>query len=220
MGCFLEQRLELRSNAVKVLVADDDATTRRMLVAFLEKWGYTVVEAADGKEALAVLEGRDPPRLAVLDWVMPEVDGIELCRRVRASALGELCYIILLTARDAKADIVVGLDAGANDYITKPFDGEELQARVAVGSRVVELQDALVERLRELEEAVQHIRTLQGILPICMHCHRIRDDRASWQQLEHYVQTHSEARFSHGLCPECLAKYYPEPTGHESTDPP
>ena len=107
-----------------------------------------------------------------------------------------------------KEDIVAGLEAGANDHITKPFDRDELKARVRVGQRVIELQSALADRVRELEEAMSHIRTLQGILPICMHCHRIRNDQESWERIESYIQEHSEAQFSHGLCPECLEKYY------------
>jgi AmiR/NasT family two-component response regulator len=101
------------------------------------------------------------------------------------------------------------LQSGANDYIIKPFHNEEFRARLDIGCRMVELQTALVERVKELENALAEIKTLQGLLPICMHCHKIREGRDGWTRLEEYVSRHSEAKFSHGLCPECLAKFYP-----------
>jgi len=113
--------------------------------------------------------------------------------------------------KDRKEDIVSGLDAGANDYVIKPFEQEELRARLRVGERVVELQSALNDRVKELQKALSHIKTLQGILPICMHCHKIRDDQDVWQRLEKYIAEHSGVQFSHGLCPECRKKYYPDP---------
>jgi len=196
---------------VKILAAEDDRTSRLLLESVLKKWGYEVVSACDGNEAWAALQAEDAPRLAVLDWMMPGMDGIEICRKVRAQDERHPTYIILLTALGRKEDIVQGLEAGADDYVTKPFDSRELQARVRAGQRVVELQSALANRVAELQEALDHVKTLQGILPICMHCHRIRDDNESWQRIDAYISEHSDAEFSHGLCPECLEKYYPEP---------
>ena len=118
-------------------------------------------------------------------------------------------YIIILTARGAKEDIVAGLGAGADDYVTKPFDIDELRARIEVGRRVVGLQAALADRVEELQAALDHVKTLQGILPICMHCHKIRNDHDSWERIEKYIAQHTEAQFSHSLCPECLKKHYP-----------
>ncbi|HOJ32402.1 MAG TPA: response regulator [Candidatus Hydrogenedentes bacterium] len=201
---------------MQVLVADDDAVTRKLLTASLTKWGYTVIEVSNGIEALNALEAEKPPPLAVIDWIMPGMDGVDICRRVHQTQRDETCYIILLTARSTTQDIITGLDAGANDYIIKPFDSGELQARVNVGKRVVELEVALRQRVTELKDALKHIKTLQGILPICMYCHRIRTDEESWQKLEHYIQEHSEAQFSHSLCPECLEKYYPKPQDYDT----
>jgi len=195
---------------MKVLIAEDDGTSRTILETLLKHWGYEVEVTTDGNEAWAALQKENAPRLAVLDWMMPGMDGVDVVRRLRSESKSTPTYIILLTALDGKENIVAGLDAGADDYVTKPFGKEELQARVRVGERMVELQSALSDRVRELQKALDHVKTLQGILPICMHCHKIRTDEKSWQRIEGYIEQHSEAQFSHGLCPECMEKYYPE----------
>jgi response regulator RpfG family c-di-GMP phosphodiesterase len=132
---------------------------------------------------------------------------LEVCRAAR-NCLSAPPHIILVTARDDVTDKIRGLESGADDYITKPFANEEFRARLRVGARIVELRSKLQKRIAELEDARQHIRVLQGLLPICMHCHRIRQDDGIWQQLEAYVRDHSEADFSHGICPECRDHYY------------
>ena len=188
---------------MKILIAEDDVVSRRMLQAFLLRWGYEVVIATDGAEAWRVLESGDAPKLAILDWMMPVMDGIEICRRVRLLPQASPAYLILLTARGGSQDIVQGLDAGADDYVTKPFSCEELRARVHVGVRMVELQTILAARVGELERALAGVNQLQGLLPICSYCKKIRDDRNYWQQVEGYISAHSEAQFSHGICPDC-----------------
>ena len=192
---------------MKILIADDDAISRRLLQTSLEKWGHEVVAANDGAQAWHVLQGSDPPKLAIVDWMMPEMDGTEVCRKVRERPETRSTYIILLTARGQRADIVAGLGSGADDYVTKPFDGEELRARVQTGVRIMDLQKALGERVRDLEEALARVRRLHGLLPICSYCKKIRNDRDYWQQVDDYVSEHSEAQFSHGICPDCYAKY-------------
>jgi DNA-binding response OmpR family regulator len=181
-----------------------------VLVSVLKKWGYEVVTTCDGSEAWAALQSEDAPRLAILDWMMPGMDGIEICRKVREKEDGEAIYIILLTALADKYNIVTGLDAGADDYLTKPFNKDELHSRIRVGERVLALQTSLAERVRDLRKALDEIKTLQGIIPICMHCHRIRSEHEAWEKLEKYFEERSDAQFSHSLCPECLEKYYPE----------
>jgi CheY-like chemotaxis protein len=189
---------------MKILVADDDAISRFMLETALSMWGYSVVTARDGREAWEILQSKDAPQLAVLDWIMPEIDGLEVCRKTRL--LGSRhAYLILLTARDEKEDIVCGLEAGANDYLTKPFDEDELRARVAVGAQMIALQEELVRRVSELEAALAHVKTLQGMLPICSYCKNIRDDKNYWHDVESYITAHSEAIFSHSICPNCFA---------------
>ena len=188
---------------MKVLIAEDDPVSRRVLAAMLDKFGYEVVVAADGAEAWNALQSADTPNLAILDWMMPEIDGIELCRRVRATPTATPPYLILLTAKSGKEDVVAGLDAGANDYLTKPFDRAELRARVQVGAQVLELQAKLAERIRELEDAFSQVKQLQGLLPICSYCKKIRDEQNYWQRVDSYISEHAEVVFSHGICPDC-----------------
>jgi DNA-binding response OmpR family regulator len=189
-----------------VLIAEDDRITRCMLEGALAGWGYQPVGAADGLHALQILQEDDAPKMAVLDWAMPGLDGPEVCRRVRSKPSAEPTYLVLLTGRDAKADVVAGLGAGANDYLVKPFDREELRARLQVGRQVVELQRSLAARVRELEEALAQVKQLRTLLPICSWCKKVRDDSNYWHQVETYLLDHSEIRFSHGICPACLEK--------------
>jgi len=137
---------------------------------------------------------------------MPGMAGVEICRKVRELPAVQALYIILLTAKGDRKDIIEGLEAGADDYITKPFDRGELRARLQAGVRILELQRKLADRVKELEEAASHIKTLQGFLPICCYCKKIRTDQNYWQQFEGYISQHYELRFSHGICPECYKK--------------
>jgi len=192
---------------MRILIAEDDAVSRRRLEATLRKWGYEVLAVEDGLAAWEVLQGETPPSLAILDWMMPGMDGIEVCRKVRERSPSRPLYIIVLTARGSREDVVAGLQAGGDDYVTKPFDREELHARVRVGLRVLQLQMNLAARVRELEEALARVKQLQGLLPICSYCKKIRDDQNYWQQVEGYISEHSEAIFSHGICPDCFEKF-------------
>jgi DNA-binding response OmpR family regulator len=123
---------------MQILIAEDDDTSRIVLAGVLKKNGYEVIAKSNGLQALEILQGPNAPRLAILDWMMPELDGLEVIRRVRATTSGLPPYILLLTARDEKSDIIVGLETGANDYLAKPFDPGELRARIAVGRRMIE----------------------------------------------------------------------------------
>jgi len=188
---------------VRILIAEDDAVSRRVLEATLVKWGYEVVVTTDGQQALEALTQPEAPSLAVLDWMMPGLDGSEVCRRVRQTVGDRLLYLILLTAKGRKEDIVEGLTAGADDYVVKPFDRAELKARINVGERILRLQAELATRVKELELALSKVKLLQGLLPICCYCKKIRDDQNYWRQVEAYVTSHSEAQFTHAICPEC-----------------
>ena len=139
---------------MKILIAEDDSVSRRVLEVTLVKWGYEVIVAGDGEEALAALQSADAPPLAILDWMMPGKDGVEVCGRVRQTPSSTPIYIILLTAKTEVEDVVKGLDAGADDYLTKPFERAELRARIEVGVRVVNLQKKLAKRVEELNLAL------------------------------------------------------------------
>ena len=195
---------------MRILVAEDELIIRTLVGDVLKKSGFDVVKVSDGANALGAMQAPDAPPLAILDWMMPEVDGLEVVRRIRAQSTNRPPYLILLTARDSKVDLVAGLQAGANDYVSKPFDPRELLARVAVGRRMIELQEMLAARIEELGQALEEIKTLRGILPICANCKKIRDDQGYWQQVEVYIHDHTDAQFSHGICPECIRKLYPD----------
>ena len=188
-----------------VLVAEDDRVTAEILSRTLKRWEFDVTVVANGAEAWEHLRAATGPSLAILDWMMPELDGPEVCRRVRAELPLAHMYLMLLTARESRGDLVAGLNAGADDYVTKPFDAEELRARVQVGVRILTLQQTLAERVAELQAALSSVKQLRGLLPICSYCKRIRGDDQYWQQLEGYVSEHSDAQFSHGICPTCYA---------------
>lgn len=147
-----------------ILIAEDDPVSTELISTRLTKWGYDVVATKDGAEAMTILRGKDAPSLAILDWMMPGLDGLEICRRVRETK--KTVYIILVTARGEKENVIEGLRAGADDYLIKPFDKDELRARILVGLRVMELQEALVRRVEELESAALEIRSLKLQLPL------------------------------------------------------
>jgi DNA-binding response OmpR family regulator len=191
---------------MRILIAEDDRVISRLLEVTLASWGYEVTVTCDGRSACAALEVADPPRLALLDWMLPEMDGLEICRRVRLTETGKTIYIVLLTTRNRKEDLIAGLDGGADDYVTKPFDREELRARLRAGCRIVELQTSLAQRMAELKESTTRISTLQELLPMCAWCKKVRDDHNYWQAVEGYVSEHTDMRFTHGICPDCMKK--------------
>ncbi|MGH7672860.1 MAG: response regulator [Gemmatimonadales bacterium] len=175
-----------------LLIAEDEPVSQLQLAAALKGMGHEVTVAGDGPEAGAVLQlGHFP--VVISDWQMPGIDGPELCRRMRARHEDRYTYFILITATGGKQRYLEGMDAGADDFITKPVDLEELRARLKVAERILGLR--------------QHVQQLEGLLPICAYCKRIRDRDEQWQPMERYVEARSEAQFSHGYCPDCYEKY-------------
>ncbi len=147
---------------MKILITEDDRTSRWALEAILKKGGYEVIATSNGKEAWQVMEGENPPPLAIVDWMMPEMNGVEFCRKVRESAALSSTYIILLTSKRKRDDFVTGLDSGADDFIRKPFDRDELLARLRGAERIIKLQSSLATQVRGFNPALSKIKTLQG----------------------------------------------------------
>lgn len=196
----------MSSDSNRILIAEDHHVSRHLLQRNLSNWGFEVITAEDGEAAVRVLEAKDAPPLAIVDWMMPRMDGLEVCRRVRALKDRPYIYLVLLTAKSHKEEIATGLEAGADDYIVKPFDPDEMRARLKVGQRVVELERTLARKIDDLQSALSDVRKLKNLLPICMYCKSVRDDQDYWHQIEEYIHTETGADFSHGICPDCLEK--------------
>ncbi len=194
---------------MRILIADDDAISRKALERTLRNWGHDLVSFADGHAAWAALQSDDAPRLAILDWVMPGLEGPELCSRARALGRPVPTYLILLTSKDTTGDVVAGLESGADDYVTKPFERAELQSRIRVGERVIGLQQIMADRVRELEDSLARVKRLHGLLPVCAWCKRVRSDGDYWQSVEEYVCELADLKVTHGICPACLARECP-----------
>ena len=188
---------------MRALIADDNRIETAILSKTVQRLDIDVTVVHDGAEAWEKLIEDDGPSLAILDWMMPKVDGLELCRRIRQDPARAHMYVILLTGRTNQADIVAGLESGADDYIVKPFAPDELRARIQVGTRVLKLQEKLAERVTELEAALSRVKRLHGLLPICSYCKRIRGDDQYWRQVDAYIVEHTDAKFTHGICPPC-----------------
>lgn len=176
---------------MKILIAEDDAVSRLILERTLNGWGHSATSCDNGGAAWALYRVGDF-RVVISDWMMPEMDGPELCRRIRSLKRTDYTYVILLTAKTGKESFLEGMEAGADDYLTKPFDADELKVRLKAAERILTLQT--------------DVQVLRGILPICAWCKRIRNDQAFWQTAEEYLKSHADVDFSHSICPECAEK--------------
>jgi phosphoserine phosphatase RsbU/P len=171
-----------------ILIVEDDSDAREMLQVLLQQDGHEVDAAVNGEEGWRLFQNNEFS-VVISDWLMPETNGLELCRRIRASETLRYCYIILLTALQGKANYLEAMNAGTDDFMPKPYDPEELRARLVVAERIVRLQD--------------RIKHLEGVLPTCMYCKKIRDERNHWTSIESYISQRTDASFSHGVCPDC-----------------
>ena len=190
---------------MNILVVDDDPTLRFILKGALGKLGHSVALAKDGAEALQAFEKCHVP-LVISDMLMPGMDGLELCRRIRKADRSQYTYIILLTAVEGRTGFLDGMEAGADDFITKPFDKEILAARSVVADRILKLQS--------------QVKQLAGLLPICALCKKVRDDQNYWHQVESFIARHTDATFTHSYCPDCFKKLLSEIEGGDPNPKP
>ncbi len=207
-----------------ILFVDDDALTRNVTTRVLEGAGFAVVLATTGLAGLELVR-QHRPDLILLDVNLPDLSGVEVCRQIKADPALAHLFVVMASASQITSDQQsAGLEAGADGYIARPIANRELLARVeaflrikrvetALRQREAELQTALREKehlITELKAALSEVKTLSGLLPICAGCKKVRDDQGFWSQVETYVSQHTDATFTHGLCPGCIAKYYPE----------
>ena len=181
-------------NEKNTILIVDDTPDNITLLNNLLKDDYNTKIATNGNKALKIASSDDPPELILLDIMMPEMDGYEVCERLKSDDKTRDIPVIFLTAKREPEDLVRAFNVGAVDYVVKPFNANELLMRVRTHV--------------ELKLAREEIKTLKGIIPICAHCKKIRDDKGFWDQVETYITRHTEARFSHGLCPHCEKELY------------
>lgn len=191
---------------LRVLVAEDDEKTSKVLASLLQRHNYEVSVVSDGQAALECLIGPNPPQATLLDWEMPQLDGLHVCRAVRTmpKSAYSYTYIIMVTARDQPQDVLAAFAAGVDDILSKPVDTAQLLARLRCGERVLALEERCSHRIADLEKALDQVRQLQRLLPICMYCKKVRDDGNYWQEIDAYIHTHTGTDFSHGICPSCM----------------
>jgi DNA-binding response OmpR family regulator len=194
-----------------ILIVDDDEPTRTALARVLRRAGFQVTTAANGEEGFALARELQP-WLVLTDMVMPVLDGMGLCRRIKAEPSLAGTLVVVCSARRTSSDEQAeGLDAGADGYLGQPISSRELVARVEAMLRIRRAEEERDRLIVELREALATVKVLRGLIPICSHCKRILDDQGYWNRLEQYLHEHTEAEFTHALCPACLEKHYPRP---------
>ena len=188
----------------RVLCVEDDPATQVVLSGIIEDAGWQPELALNATVARRTLEANPDIHVVLLDWMLPDGSGVDLCRELKAVS-GASLYVILVTVRAAPEDVETGLDAGADDYLVKPVSPVEVRARVRSGFRAAEAQRQLAERLAQLEQALKRVSNLESLLPLCMYCRRINSSE-TWQSVEDYLWDHVDVKLSHGCCPDCLSK--------------
>ena len=188
----------------RVLVAEDDERSRDGLVRLLQREGYEVSVANDGQAAIHILLAPNPPQIALIDWEMPRLDGIHVCWAVRSMPANPYTYIIMVTARAEPADALAAFAAGVDDFLSKPINSLQLLARLRCGERVLGLEKRCADRVADLKGALDEVRKLQSLLPICKYCKRVRDDADCWQVFDGYLRDEAGTDFSKVVCPDCM----------------
>ncbi len=198
-----------RKNKPIILMVDDNPTNLRVLGHILKGLDVELSVASSGEIAIEIIK-ETPPDLILLDVMMPSLNGFEVCTKLKENETTRDIPIIFITALTDKEDIVRGFELGAVDYVTKPFNPKELLARVKTHLELKQARDNQASLISELQQALSDVKRLKGLLPICAHCKKVRNDTGYWQQVETYIESRSEAQFSHGICPDCIQKYYAE----------
>ena len=184
----------------RMLIVDDDQLNVSVLTEILKN-DYKIMTAESGDEALKAVTGAHPPDLILLDILMPDMDGYQVCRLIKADPKTAHIPIVFVTAVSEAMDAAKAFEIGAVDYVTKPFNPITVKARINTHIK-------LSTTMQELENALKEVKRLNGLLPICASCKKIRDDKGYWNQIESYIEKHSDAAFSHGMCPECSDELY------------
>ncbi|OHD17399.1 MAG: hypothetical protein A2087_07465 [Spirochaetes bacterium GWD1_61_31] len=193
----------------KILVVDDIALNIEIVLNILGESGCELLTANSGSSALELIQNSQPD-LILLDIMMPDIDGFSVLSRIKQHPSTKDIPVIFLTSIDEMQSLIEGFKLGAVDYIKKPFNPYELQARVKAHLELKQARTALEQKNRELQEALNAIKTLEGLIPICAGCKKIRDDDGYWHSVEEYISDHSTANFTHSLCKECIKKLYPD----------
>lgn len=204
-------------NHMKILVTDDDPDVLFLSSTVLKRAGHEIMQATTGRECLEMMHAHHPD-LVLLDVMLPDMRGVEVCQQIKADPDFQSTFVILLSGVEVSPELQAkGLDSGAEGYMVKPIANKELVARVQAVERIKRVEDALREKEKEqeklisqLQEALSEIKTLKGFIPICASCKKIRDDEGYWNQLEAYISEHTDAVFSHGICPECAEGFWTE----------
>jgi PleD family two-component response regulator len=192
-----------------VLIVDDTPLNIELIATILTHEGCRIQPAESGAQALEYARELQP-ELILLDVIMPKMDGYQVCEALKQDALTQDIPVLFISCRGEVDAIARGLEAGALDYISKPFEPLELLSRVRTHLELARRRRKEHKLIAELQGALEQVKQLSGLLPICAHCKKVRDDGGFWQQVERYITAHSEATFSHGLCPDCIPIYFPD----------
>jgi CheY-like chemotaxis protein len=198
-----------KNDPITILIVDDDPKLLHINARVLKTTGCRLLTAASGRECMAVIR-KNRPDLILLDMVLPDMSGMEICREIKTDPSYNRTHVLFFSGqRTGSMEQADGLNIGADGYIVKPISNSELLARVNAFIRIIRAERERDCVIGELRQALSKIKQLSGLLPICSHCSRIRDDNGSWNKLETYIEAHSEAGFSHSICPECADRHYP-----------
>jgi len=193
----------------KILIVDDIVLNIQVAAGVLQEYNYEILTATGGEQAIKIIKAKKPD-LILLDIMMPDIDGFDVIKSIKESSETSDIPVIFVTAKNDIETLVAGFNAGAVDYITKPFNPFELYARVRAHLELKMAKTELEAKNKELQQALNDIKTLEGLIPICANCKKIKDDDGYWHSVEEYMTEHSDVKFTHGLCNDCIKKLYPE----------